>query len=388
MADENFKPYGRVYLVTNLVNGKRYVGQTVLPLSQRWKKHCGAYSGCHALAAAIRKYGEHSFSIAEIAVAHSAAELNDLEAALVVEYRSMWPYGYNLKAGGGSIGKMSEATRERMKVATAASWQDDEYRSRQLAKKQTASFKKSLSVASSARWANPEYRAATMARLQSPEYQARMRAISTARWLDAGYRGKQLAWRRAPENIEAQRARAIARWQDDDFRKRHAELMAADEYKHAHLEGVRRVARSPERIRKLSEGKKMHWQDPAMRASMLSQLEASAVKRAEGIRRAYEDPALLELRSKQSKAMWESAEYRAKMSAPEMIERKRFGAAKANTPEKLEKASADLKQKWEDPTYRAKMMEMIHSPEVKAKRQEAQRRRWEKYRAAKAAAQN
>lgn len=388
MAGDNFTPYGCVYLVTNLVNGKRYVGQTVMPLAQRWKKHCGMHSGCHALSAAIRKYGEHSFSIEEIARASSAAELNALEAALVIETNSMWPHGYNLKAGGGSVGKMSEATRERMKVATAASWRDDEYRRHQLAKKQTASFKKSLSVASRARWADPEYRAAAIEKLRSPEYRARMSVINAARWQDAGYREKQLARIKSPENVEALRASALAKWQDPEFRARHEEIRNSADYKKSQRAGLMRAMQDPVYKTKMSESKKRHWQNPEMRRAMLKSLEESEGKRAAALRATYADPALRALKSQQSKAMWESEEYRAKMSSPEMMERKRLGAAKANTPQKLEKASAELKKKWEDPAFRAKMMEMIHSPEVKAKRQEALRRRWEKYRAAKAAAQN
>ncbi|MBR0262166.1 MAG: GIY-YIG nuclease family protein [Selenomonadaceae bacterium] len=33
------KPFGVVYLIINLINGKKYVGQTVQPLRKRFNKH-------------------------------------------------------------------------------------------------------------------------------------------------------------------------------------------------------------------------------------------------------------------------------------------------------------------------------------------------------------
>lgn len=388
MAGDNSTPYGRVYLVTNLVNGKRYVGQTVMPLAQRWKKHCGMHSGCHALSAAIRKYGEHSFSIEEIASASSAAELNALEAALVIETNSMWPHGYNLKAGGGSVGKMSEATRARMKAATAASWQDEAYRRHQLAQKQTETFKKSLSLAARARWADPEYRAAALQKSGQPEYRKKLGAISAERWSVADYRDRQIARMRSDENVAARRASALAKWQDPEYRARHEEIRNSADFKKSHRAGLMRVMQDPVYKTKMSESKKRHWQNPEMRRAMLKGLEESEGKRVAALRAAYADPALRALKSQQSKELWASEEHKAKMNSPEVKARQRAAAKQTNTPQKAERSSVALKQKWADPEYRAKMMEMIHSPEVKAKRQEALRLRWEKYRAAKAAAQN
>ena len=52
-----------VYLLTNLENGKHYVGKTKGTLDKRWYKHVHeAKKGCSfALHGAIRKYGSNTF---------------------------------------------------------------------------------------------------------------------------------------------------------------------------------------------------------------------------------------------------------------------------------------------------------------------------------------
>lgn len=89
---------GKVYLITNKINGKKYVGQTIRPIAQRFREHCRADSviGC-----AIRKYGEFNFTIEHIDTAFSLEELNALEQFWIKEHDS-YNNGYNLTIGGGS----------------------------------------------------------------------------------------------------------------------------------------------------------------------------------------------------------------------------------------------------------------------------------------------
>ena len=57
-------PIGRVYLITNLVNDKRYVGITTRSLKQRWYEHVSnKLSYVSVLRKAISKYGKENFSI-------------------------------------------------------------------------------------------------------------------------------------------------------------------------------------------------------------------------------------------------------------------------------------------------------------------------------------
>mgnify|MGYP000547147760 CR=1 FL=1 len=59
-------PGGTVYVIENLENGKKYIGQTTrLDLAERFREHCGnsKTSVCPKLRNAIKKYGKDCFSV-------------------------------------------------------------------------------------------------------------------------------------------------------------------------------------------------------------------------------------------------------------------------------------------------------------------------------------
>lgn len=91
-----------VYLIRNLLNGKKYVGQTASSLRERWQGHVSsAQSGSRfPIHCAIRKYGVGNFEISELARAANKEELDVLEQKHIAESRSMVPEGYNRTAGG------------------------------------------------------------------------------------------------------------------------------------------------------------------------------------------------------------------------------------------------------------------------------------------------
>ncbi len=98
-------PYGVVYLIRNVVNGKIYVGQTVKPLPQYIKTNLlTAATGSNKkplLYRAFRKYGAASFEVQELCQAFSKEELSSLEKQWILDYRSnVSGIGYNLTTGG------------------------------------------------------------------------------------------------------------------------------------------------------------------------------------------------------------------------------------------------------------------------------------------------
>lgn len=59
---------GYIYKITNNINGKIYIGQTIGAIEKRFAEHKNAAkNGCrYALHRVIRKYGIENFSIEEI----------------------------------------------------------------------------------------------------------------------------------------------------------------------------------------------------------------------------------------------------------------------------------------------------------------------------------
>ena len=93
----------QIYLVTNKVNGKRYIGQTVQPLKKRWSSHgsdAKRRRGPHALVHALLKYGKENFSIRTLKVCNTRIELNRLEKHFIVKLKTKAPNGYNITDGG------------------------------------------------------------------------------------------------------------------------------------------------------------------------------------------------------------------------------------------------------------------------------------------------
>jgi|SRR5208337_10749 len=105
-----------IYLITNKVNGKYYVGQTRGVLSNRLREHFeAARAGSEMrLHQAIRKHGQVSFSIREL----ESCDRETVDAAeikWIAELRSTeYAVGYNMSPGGFGI---AEETRKKLSIA-------------------------------------------------------------------------------------------------------------------------------------------------------------------------------------------------------------------------------------------------------------------------------
>ena len=91
-----------IYKITNIKNGKVYIGQTVQPFNKRLLEHKKKMrSGANfPLYNAMRKYGIDAFSFEIIDAASNQEELDKKERLWVSYYDSQHPNGYNLTAGG------------------------------------------------------------------------------------------------------------------------------------------------------------------------------------------------------------------------------------------------------------------------------------------------
>jgi group I intron endonuclease len=98
---------GFIYKITNLTNGKIYVGQTVTSIANRFIKHASkAKRGSDdPIGRAIRKYGRENFII-EVLEELIISSLDDREAHYITSLDCRNPeVGYNVCAGGSGVGR-------------------------------------------------------------------------------------------------------------------------------------------------------------------------------------------------------------------------------------------------------------------------------------------
>lgn len=91
-----------VYRVTNLCNGKIYIGKTVQTISERWRQHVSDSRVYQlALSRAIRKYGSGAFQTDVLYTAKTLEELSRMETFFILLHQShLTENGYNLTLGG------------------------------------------------------------------------------------------------------------------------------------------------------------------------------------------------------------------------------------------------------------------------------------------------
>jgi len=97
---EILDPYGFIYMTTNMINGKKYIGQKKLDTGSRWKSYLG--SGYH-LMMSIKKYGKENFSREIIAIAYSFDQLNELEHKFINYHNAVESEDYYNKIDGGEV---------------------------------------------------------------------------------------------------------------------------------------------------------------------------------------------------------------------------------------------------------------------------------------------
>lgn len=105
---------GLIYIITNSINSKVYIGQTTQSLKDRWYGHCRkACSKNEAdmhIKRAILKYGKENFSINEIEKC-KIEELDEKEIYYINLYNS-YKNGYNRTKGGKSGAKPLKLSQE------------------------------------------------------------------------------------------------------------------------------------------------------------------------------------------------------------------------------------------------------------------------------------
>ena len=146
----------KIYLATNVVNGKQYVG-----LSKEFHKRLISHKCAKtksAFHAAIKEYGFDNFVFSHIADAFDLQSACDLERMLIQQHNTLVPNGYNLTIGGqvGPVGlKHSAETKQKIREANLKRNQlvKNKFAKAQLGKERDANFRANASAKMKEVWA-------------------------------------------------------------------------------------------------------------------------------------------------------------------------------------------------------------------------------------------
>ena len=142
-----------LYIHTNKINNKKYVGITSQDPSRRWGSKGQKYIECPYFWSAIQKYGWENFDHEIVCENQTREEACEMEISIIEKLNTCNPeYGYNLSAGGTSPDPelsrkvwQNESTKQHIIQRMREAWQDPEKRKRR-------------SDAAKERWSNPEFR--------------------------------------------------------------------------------------------------------------------------------------------------------------------------------------------------------------------------------------
>lgn len=127
-----------IYKITNKINGKSYIGQSV-QIKERLKQHFRG-QGNGYLSRALSKHGVENFDVS-ILIYCEEDDLNYYERAFIKIYDTFGSNGYNLTDGGHDQHRRSEETGKKISNALKAAWADEDTRNNILAKIQSEEVK-------------------------------------------------------------------------------------------------------------------------------------------------------------------------------------------------------------------------------------------------------
>lgn len=109
---------GYIYKITNKLNGKIYIGQTIQKVTERWNAHCRTpkskgEADMH-IKRALMKYGRENFTFEVIE--ECGEELLDEREVYYISYYDSYNNGYNSTKGGKKGGKRPKLTEEEQQI--------------------------------------------------------------------------------------------------------------------------------------------------------------------------------------------------------------------------------------------------------------------------------
>lgn len=115
ISQANSPLYGRIYRLTNKINGKMYHGQTIKDVNKRWNRYkrlnC---KGQKKLYPALKKYGPENFLFEVIDTSsQNQSQLDNQEIFYIAKFDS-FHNGYNCTKGGNGVRIASEETKRKI----------------------------------------------------------------------------------------------------------------------------------------------------------------------------------------------------------------------------------------------------------------------------------
>lgn len=236
-----------VYLITNTINQKKYVGKSNCP-DDRWCTHqYEANRGAgYVVHKALRKYGldAFTFEVLEAYETQKASLEGEIEWIARLD-STIHGWGYNMTKGGEG-GAPTEEQLKNKGLALSQIFQQPE-------------VKKHRSEMSIAMWQRPEYRKNREELLACPIFRDRRSQIMSELWeTDEQFRERCFAASNDPARKEQMRANMFRQLAETDIRQRCIETMQTPEYKAAQLAGVN----TPEHKALQSKISFERWADP------------------------------------------------------------------------------------------------------------------------------
>lgn len=305
---------GAVYLITNLVNDKVYVGQTWRRVTIRWCQHksdaaAGSLTHLHR---AIRGYAPENFAIALLGFSATQEGLDNMERMWIAVLGSAnRKIGYNLTFGGVS-GRPTAETIQKMSEAKKKNWENPEYRDKMTDISTHLSGeperREKMSGESKARWQNPDFREqmifGIIATLATPEVKAKKSAAMAQVWENPAHRA---VIQKGISNSQAKKSASMKKkWEDPAYREKRAETFSRPEVKQKQSEATKARMADPEVRKRLSEAVQAQHNDPVQkekhRIATATALNKPGVKAK--IKTATSTPEAREKLSQSARANW------------------------------------------------------------------------------------
>jgi len=121
MIEENGRIYHYIYLITNKVNGKTYIGQKSCPRNVLPENDISYMGSGKLIKYALNKYGVENFNKDILAICDNLVTSNILEIEYIKLYRGIGKAEYNISDGGNG-GYLGEEVANKMKETIRKHW--------------------------------------------------------------------------------------------------------------------------------------------------------------------------------------------------------------------------------------------------------------------------